>query len=90
MVEKSELQKGIAKRIKHIRKIYRHTKEETANFLGVNYFTYIGYEYCKSIIPHEVILEFCNMYHVSVSYIYGQRGLTDQEKDWLSAKFLNL
>ena len=61
--------------IKEIRIIANKNQEETANLLKVSRSSFAMWESGNEIIPIKRLIEFCNIFHVSLDYCLG---LTDK------------
>lgn len=61
----------ISDRIKWVRFRFRLTQYEFAQSIDVNYYTYRGYENCRSDVPIYVLVKIANLYHVSMDYLVG-------------------
>lgn len=61
----------ISDRIKWVRFRFRLTQYEFSQSIDVNYYTYRGYENCRSDIPIHVLVKIANLYHVSMDYLVG-------------------
>lgn len=71
-LDRSELRKEIANRVRKCRLDARLTQEEVSEKIDVNSLTYKGYENCRSDIPTVYLVRIADFYNVSVDYLVGR------------------
>lgn len=71
-LDRSELRKEIANRVRKCRLDARLTQEEVSEKIDVNSLTYKGYENCRSDIPTVYLVRIADFYDVSVDYLVGR------------------
>ena len=81
-IDRSELRKEIASRVRKCRLDARMTQEEVSEKIDANPLTYKGYENCRSDIPTVYLVRIADCYGVSVDYLVGR---TDNKEPCASA-----
>lgn len=81
-MDRSELRKEIANRVRKCRLDARMTQEEVSEKIDANPLTYKGYENCRSDIPTVYLVRIADCYGVSVDYLVGR---TDNKEPCASA-----
>ena len=71
-LDRGELRKEIASRVRKCRLDARLTQEEVSEKIDVNALTYKGYENCRSDIPTVYLVRIADFYNVSVDYLVGR------------------
>ena len=71
-LDRSELRKEIASRVRKCRLDARLTQEEVSEKIDVNALTYKGYENCRSDIPTVYLVRIADFYDISVDYLVGR------------------
>lgn len=71
-LDRSELRKEIAGRIRKCRMEARLTQEEVSEKIDANPLTYKGYENCRSDIPTVYLVRIADLYGVSVDFLVGR------------------
>ena len=66
----------IGERLKEIRKDYGDSQSDLAEKLNVSKFTVQSWEQGKSEPSHRLLVDVCNLYHVSSDFLLG---LTDDD-----------
>jgi len=69
----------LAERLKYTRERKGLTQVELAKMFGVSGSTLSGWETRKDIIPFKYVLQYANLYHYSLDYLFG---LTEENKDY--------
>jgi len=68
-LDKVNLRKKIASRVKELRLANKKTQEEISKIIDTNLLTYRGYENIKSDIPTLLLIRLADLYNVSMDYI---------------------
>lgn len=76
-VDRAELRKEIAHRVRKCRLDARLTQEEVSDRIDANPLTYKGYENCRSDIPTVYLVRIADFYGVSVDYLVGRTDSKD-------------
>lgn len=71
-LDRAELRKEIANRVRKCRLDARLTQEEVSEKIDANALTYKGYENCRSDIPTVYLVRIADFYGVSVDYLVGR------------------
>ena len=81
-IDRSELRKEVASRIRKCRLEARLTQEEVSDKIDANALTYKGYENCRSDVPAVYLIRIADFYNTSVDYLLGR---TDNKESYSSA-----
>lgn len=82
-MNREELRREIAGRVRKCRTNARLTQEEISEIIDVNALTYKGYENCRSDIPMVYLVRLADYYETSLDYLAGRTA--DKEEQFAAS-----